>query len=271
MRNNKEFDELFKINKSLWDKKTAIHVNSDFYDNARFMEGKNSLDPIVLSHLPEIKGKKILHLQCHFGQDSLSLARMGALVTGIDLSTTSIKQAKALNSKLGLDVEFIESNVYDIEKHIKGAYDIIFTSYGAICWLPDLDEWASLINKYLKPGGLFYMVEFHPYIYTLDFKTLEIGYPYFNVEQRAYIETETGTYTDFNSDIKAEEAFWLHALDEVFNSLMDQGFELKLFKEYPYSPYNCFEQTRQIEPGKYCIGDFDVPIPHVYAVQFRKK
>lgn len=270
MKNNKSLDQLFCVNKLLWDKKTAIHINSDFYDNKGFLAGKNTLDPLVMKDLPDVKGKSILHLQCHFGQDSLSLARLGASVTGIDISSASIAQAKSMNEQLNLDVTFIECNVYDIEKFLEQPFDIIFTSYGAICWLPDLSEWAKLINKFLKPEGLFYMVEFHPYIYTLDFKTLEISYPYFNIDQTPFIESGTGTYTDFKAELKAEEVFWMHSLDEIFNSLMDQGLRLKLFKEYPYSPYNCFEQTKEIEPGKYCVDKFDVPLPHTFALQFKK-
>lgn len=271
MKKSKELQELFSINKSLWDQKSEIHYSSEFYDNESFIAGRNSLDPIVLKYLPEVQDKKILHLQCHFGQDSISLARMGASVTGIDLSKVSIDLARSLNEKTGMDVKFIESNVYDIREHLDDTFDLIFTSYGAICWLPDLKEWASLINYYLKSGGMFYMAEFHPYIYTLDFKKLTISYPYFNIDQKAYIETETGTYADFAAGINADEVFWLHSLDEVFNSLMETGLELKLFKEYPYSPYDCFEHTREIEPGKYCIGDFGVPLPHTYALQFTKK
>ena len=143
-RNTKNYKEMSKdyleVNKKLWNEKTTIHVGSDFYEMEEFLAGKNTLKPIETPLLGDVKGKSILHLQCHFGQDSLSLARMGAKVTGLDLSDASISKAQELNKKMGLDAKFVCSDVYSAKNHIKEKFDIVFTSYGTIGWLPDLEE-----------------------------------------------------------------------------------------------------------------------------------
>ncbi|MFK7807768.1 MAG: class I SAM-dependent methyltransferase, partial [Saprospiraceae bacterium] len=143
--------DYFDSNEKLWDQKTPIHLKAEFYDMKGFLAGNTSLRKPELDDLPEdfIKGKSMLHLQCHFGQDSLSFARMGAKVTGIDLSGEAINSAKKLNDQLGLDAQFVKSNVYDLKENLGDQqFDIIFTSYGSITWLPDLQKWAALIESY---------------------------------------------------------------------------------------------------------------------------
>ena len=134
--------DYIKINKQTWNNKTDIHIDSDFYDVKSFLEGKSTLNQIELALLGNLSDTKILHLQCHFGQDSLSLSRMGAKVVGVDFSDKAIEKAKAFNTKLGLDAVFICCDVYDIPTHLDEQFDIVFTSYGTIGWLPDLDKWA---------------------------------------------------------------------------------------------------------------------------------
>src|SRR5690606_19279998 len=129
------------------------------------LEGKNTLPEIDIELLGNIKGRSVLHLQCHFGQDSLSMARMGAKVTGIDLSDKAIEEAQKINAVLNLNAKFICCNVYDTLDHINNQFDIVYTSYGVIGWLPDLDKWATIISKSLKPGGKLIFVEFHPVVW----------------------------------------------------------------------------------------------------------
>lgn len=266
-----KYQQFFEINKKLWDQKTDVHVKSAFYDNESFMKGRNSLDNIVMENIGDVKGKRILHLQCHFGQDSISLARLGADVTAIDLSPKSIDFAKKMNEELGTSVTFICCNVYDVLEHVEGTFDMVFSTFGTICWLPDLKEWASIISNKLKPNGKLYLVEFHPTLYMFDFKTAKIKYDYFNNPQKeATMETETGTYTDFNEDMVAEEAFWSHSFEEIFMSLLGQNLQLSLFKEFDYSPYPCFENMKENDKGQHVFGPFDTTIPHVFSVQFQK-
>ena len=152
------------LNKKLWDNKVASHVASDFYDMPAFLDGKNVLKPIELDLLGDINSESILHLQCHFGQDSLCLARMGAQVVGIDLSPKAIQKAQELNEELGLNAQFTCCDVYETRQYVSQKFDTVFTSFGTIGWLPDLDKWAKVIADSLKPGGRLIFVEFHPVV-----------------------------------------------------------------------------------------------------------
>ena len=175
------------INKKAWDNRTKVHVESKFYDVAAFKNGKCSLNPIELEQVGDVQGKSLLHLQCHFGQDTLSWARRGAVVTGVDLSGEAIEQANRLKQALGLKADFIESDVIQFGRENGQQFDIVFTSYGALCWLPKLMDWAQTVAKSLKSGGELHLVEFH------SFNDLLSGYSYFpNAEPD--IEEE-GTYT----------------------------------------------------------------------------
>ncbi len=159
--------------------------------------------------------------------------------------------------------------MYDIENHLNKQFDIIFTSYGTITWLPDLDQWGKLISKFLKPNGKFVFAEFHPVVWMFDDNFDKIGYNYFNVE--SIIETENGTYADRNADISQSYVTWNHSMSEVITSLIDNGMELKQFQEYDYSPYNCFNKTFEFEPKKYRIKHLENKIPMVYSIVAKKK
>lgn len=239
--------EYFSANQSIWNQRTLVHRDSDFYDLAGFKAGATVLTPIELAELGDVKGKKLLHLQCHFGMDSLNWARLGASVTGVDLSDEAIRQARALNEELGLDARFVCCNVYDLAAHLDEPFDIVFTSYGVVGWLPDLERWAGLIARYLKPGGIFYMAEFHPALWMFDDDFTHIKYYYNN---RELIVTENqGTYTDRDADIRGKEYSWNHSLAEVLNALIGAGLEIRLFNEHMYSPYPCFRNMVESAPA----------------------
>ncbi len=262
--------EFFDTNRELWDAKTGVHLQSAFYDLEGFKAGKNSLNQIELDDIgSQIKGSEILHLQCHFGQDSLSMARMGARVTGVDLSPKAIKAANELRDELQLDAEFIVSNLYDLPKHLDRKFDLVFTSYGTITWLPDLQKWANIIAHFLRPGGLFYIADFHPTFYMFDFPSQQIQYHYFNPGQ-PYIEDTQGTYADRDANIQHREYFWTHSLSEVITPLLQAGLELETFKEFPYSPYNCFENMVERPEGGFVFRGPSVLIPHVFSLKMRQ-
>ncbi|MDC7999076.1 class I SAM-dependent methyltransferase [Gilvibacter sediminis] len=257
------------INKASWNTRTAAHVTSEFYDLPGFLKGKNSLNSIELELLGEVKSKSILHLQCHFGQDSLSLARMGAKVTGVDLSDAAIDKARELNSSLGLDAEFICCDLYELPEHLNKQYDIVFTSYGTIGWLPNLDRWASVVNRFLKPGGEFIMAEFHPVVWMYDDDFKGVIYNYFN--DGPIKETSSGSYTDTDHDFEADYVTWNHPLSEVLTALLDQKLSLAVFQEFDYSPYDCFAHTVEVAPEKFQLKPFDNKIPLVYALKCTKQ
>jgi len=258
-----------EINKQSWNNRTDIHIKSEFYDVAGFLKGNTSLMDIELALLGDIRGKSILHLQCHFGQDSISLSRMGAKVTGVDLADRAIENAKKLAAEAHADTTFICCNVYDLPAHCDEKFDIVFTSYGVIGWLPDLNQWAALISHFLKPGGKFILVEFHPVVWMFDNDFEKVAYNYFN--DGPIIETESGTYADRDASIRQEYVCWNHGSGEVINSLISNGLEILSFNEFDYSPYNCFNKTVEIGPKKFRIGHLGNKIPMVFAVEAQKK
>ena len=258
-----------ELNRHAWNMRTTYHVQSSFYHIKEFTKGESSPNAIELTLPGDIKGKSILHLQCHFGQDSLSLARMGAEVTGIDLSDKAIGEAKSLNNQLGLNATFICCNIYNLTQHLHKQFDIVFTSYGTINWLPDLEQWGNIISTFLKRGGRFVFAEFHPVIWMYDNDFEKIDYKYFKADP--ICETETGTYADKNAPIKYESVTWNHSLGEVFQALLSNNLVIKHFQEYEYSPYACFNGTKEIAPGKHVIEKFGDKIPMVYSIIAEKQ
>ena len=254
------------VNRELWDEKTKHHIASAFYnmDKEGFLKGTSSLNDIELQLLGDVRGKSILHLQCHFGQDTLSLARLGAKVTGVDFSGAAINKARELNEQLGLDAEFVCSDVYALADVLDRQYDIVYTSYGVIGWLPDMERWAQTIYKYLKPGGKLVFVEFHPVVWMFSYDFTRVEYAYFNKE--AIIETATTTYADRSAEINKQEIGWNHDLGEVLQALMNAGMSITSFKEYDYSPYNCFKNMVETERGKYMVKGLEGKLPLVYAL-----
>jgi SAM-dependent methyltransferase len=265
----KKEDNYLYINRKAWNQRTEVHINSDFYDMPAFVNGKSSLNEIELALLGDISGRTILHLQCHFGQDTISFSRMGAIATGMDLSDKAIEKAKELSNRLGTQTRFICCDVYDLPNHLDEQFDIVFTSYGTIGWLPDLAKWANVVSHFLKPGGRFVFAEFHPVVWMFDNNFEKVQYNYF--KDQAIIETEFGTYADVTAPLEHEMITWNHALSEVMTALLAKGLEIHSFNEYDYSPYNCFNGTEEFEPGKFRIMHFGNKVPMVYSLMAVKR
>lgn len=258
-----------EINKHSWNNRVDAHLRSDFYDLDGFLKGQSSLNAIELALLGDVKGKSVLHLQCHFGQDTISLARSGAIVTGVDLSDRAIEAATQLARDTHTHASFICCAIYDLPDHLDKTFDIVFTSYGTISWLPDLGQWAEIIARFLKPGGKFVFAEFHPVVWMFDDEFDKVGYSYFNTGP--IIETENGTYADRNAAIRQDYVCWNHGMGEVVNSLTAHGLEIRALNEYDYAPYNCFRHAVEVAPKQYRIAHLGDKIPMVYAIEARKK
>lgn len=255
-------------NRLNWNENTPIHQQSDFYNVDEFKKGKSTLNSIELQAIGNVNGKSLLHLQCHFGMDSLSWARNGAEVTGVDISDASIKVAEGLASELNIKAKFIRSNIYDLDQNLDGDYDIVFTSYGTIIWLPDLDKWASIVAAFLKPGGTFVIVDFHPFIWTLDSKMEKFQYSYFN--RGVITETESGSYADPHSGIENTSHTWNHSLSELIQSLISNGLVIQEFEEYPYSPYNITPNMIKVKEGEWQINGMEGMLPITYMIKATK-
>jgi len=259
-----ELDYIGK-NRQSWNDRVDVHIQSDFYDNERFLKGKSTLNSIELRLLGDVTGKSVLHLQCHFGQDSISLARMGASVTAVDLSDRAIEKGRLFAERTGVSVDFICCDVYDLPNQLGGQFDIVFTSYGTIGWLPDLDRWGAVVSHFLKPGGRFVFVEFHPVVWMFDDDFVQIAYRYSSSE--AFVETQSGTYADRAAPLETQYVCWNHGIGKVLQAIVNAGLELRSFEEFDYSPYNCFQHTVEYEPGKFRIAHLGSKIPMVYALE----
>ena len=268
------YQSYFEENKQAWNKRTAIHKDSAFYDLDSFKKGKSSLNKIELEELGDVKGKTILHLQCHFGMDTMSWAREGAIVTGVDLSDEAINLAKEINTELNLNAKFICSNIYDLADSSKvpplegfreAGFDIVFTSYGTIGWLPDLDKWAEIVSYFLKPGGIFYIADFHPALWMMDENFEKVKYNYFNTE--VITEEISGTYTDRNAPIKSVEHGWNHPFSEIIDALVKYKLQIVQFNEFSYSPYNCFNNLEQGADGMWRIKGMNEKMPMMYSIK----
>jgi 2-polyprenyl-3-methyl-5-hydroxy-6-metoxy-1,4-benzoquinol methylase len=251
--------DYININKQAWDKRAKTHLGSTFYDVAAFLNGKSSLNSIELDQVGDVEAKKLLHLQCHFGQDTLSWARQGAQVTGVDLSTQAIEEAEILKDKLGIKATFIAKDIYQFGRENNEHFDIVFTSYGVLCWLHDLKDWAKTIANALVDGGEFHLVEFH------SFNDLLEGHSYFP-QSEPDVEEE-GTYTENCDGTKSTTLTWAHSLSEVINALIQAGLSIECFKEYAYSPYNCIEGMEYVSGQGYQVLHKGQQVPLLYSVK----
>ncbi|MGX9460471.1 class I SAM-dependent methyltransferase [Shewanella sp. A14] len=247
------------INKHAWNQRTKIHLDSAFYDLDAFIQGQSSLNPIELEQVGDVHNKSLLHLQCHFGQDSLSWARLGANVTGVDLSSESIAKAKQLAIQMQLPATFINQDIDQFGATNTQQYDMVFTSYGVLSWLPDLNRWAQTVARALRSGGELHLIEFHP------FNDLLSGYSYFPQSQPD-IEDEV-TYTENHNDQIETVVTWPHPISEVISALIYAGLNIESFNEHQYSPYNCSEGLEYVEEKGYQLRHKNNPIPLIYSIK----
>ncbi len=266
-------DDYMNTNKELWDKLANIHHDSEFYDVKGFLEGKQTLDPIELEELPDLTGKHLLHLMCHFGMDTLSLARLGAQVTGIDFSSKAIDLATALAKTAGIDAKFVCSNVYDTRKVLKEKFDFVYTSAGVLTWLPDIEEWAKVVSESLKSGGSFYIREFHPFSYIFndeDPKDLQVKYPYFQGKDPIMFENE-GSYADENAETGVMKTYeWNHPISKIISSLIDAGLRIDFFHEFDVTTYKAFPFMIKKENGRFVLPKDGDKVPLMYSIMATK-
>ncbi|WP_299570376.1 class I SAM-dependent methyltransferase [uncultured Shewanella sp.] len=266
--------DYLSVNQHAWNERAKIHFDSSFYDVPSFIAGKSSLTEIESAELTNVADKSLLHLQCHFGLDSLSWARKGAVVTGVDLSETAIKKAEELATECNIAAEFVCSDVYSYTAKRQHSFDIVFTSFGVLCWLPCLTLWAQVISDNLKTGGTFYMAEFHPVQDVLE------GYPYFHKPEPDVVVE--GSYTQAEDSAIESEAevttenekqtmvTWAHSLSEVINALIQAGIRIDAVNEFPFSPYNCFENLVEKQSNQFHSMVKGQSIPLVFSIKGTK-
>lgn len=234
-------DEYMRANLDWWDEAVAVHAKGDTYLLESFKAGMSKLKYLEREEVGEVAGKSLLHLQCHFGMDSLSWARLGAKVTGVDFSGKAIELATSLSEELGLDATFVQSDVYDLPQVLAGTFDIVYTSYGVIGWLPDLLPWGKIIAEYLKPGGFFYIAEAHPFIWIFDDTSpdFQVATSYFSREPIG--GEEEGTYADRSAKLVHTVTYgWNHTLSEIFTALISAGLRIDFLHEFPFCAWENF-------------------------------
>jgi SAM-dependent methyltransferase len=230
----------FKANEALWNAWTAVHSAGDFYDLEGFKAGGVRIRPYEIEMIGDVAGKSLLHLQCHFGIDTLSWARLGAEVTGADLSPDAIELARSLADELGFPAaRFVRSNLYDLPDALAGEFDIVYTSRGVLGWLPDIRGWARVVAHFLAPGGTFFITEIHPVAQAFENDgvgpgELRLAYPYWEHVEPLTFEVK-GSYADPTADVgDLTEHGWDHGLGEIVTALIDAGLRIETFVEHPF-------------------------------------
>ena len=260
-------------NLKFWDSIVQEHVQSDFYNVPGFLKGESSLDSLELEVVGDVSSQTLLHLQCHFGLSTLSWVRLGAIATGVDFSPAAISAANELSEQSGLCARFIESNIYNISSNLDEKFDIVFASYGVLCWLPDLTNWAKQIAQCMKIGGRFHLVEYHPLMTALDAgpgNDIVLKNSYFN-EGVEILEAQ-GSYATPESSIKNHTYEWSHSIGEVITSLLEAGLHLDNFVEYPYATDGGFvSYLRKSDDGKWRAPDHKWGVPLSYSLSVSKK
>ncbi len=255
-------------NKKWWNAVTPIHSRSKLYDLPGFKKGKSSLESIETQEVGNVRGKTMLHLMCHFGMDTLSWAREGAIVTGVDMSDNAITLAKKLRREIGVPATFICSDIFKLTNVMDKKFDIIFTSYGVLCWLSNIKKWGKIINHFLKDDGMFYIADLHPFcnILSHDFK---IFYKYF--DKGPYIDDSEGTYADWSAPVKGITYEWSYTISDVVNALIEQGLKIEYVHEFPFTMYDQFPGfMEQNGKGQYVLKNKKNQIPLLFSLKATK-
>ena len=264
-------DRHTKANLKVWNSLVGINLKSKLYDLDGFKSGKSSLPSIQVKEIArEIIGKSVLHLQCHFGMDTLSLARLGAKkVTGVDFSPVAISKARELARELGLEkkARFVCSDVYNLQNTIATKFDFIYTGGGALFWLKDLDRWGEIIAGLLRPKGLFYIMEYHPFSNTFDEDAIEprFRYPYFH-GSRAIVNKFHGTYSEPDSDFEGEEHNWGFGMGELLGSLINAGLRVRYLHEFTTVGYKRFPFLKREKDNRWGWKNPKITVPLEFSV-----
>jgi SAM-dependent methyltransferase len=265
-----------EINGAYWDERVAAHAASPDYGLERFADDPAFLSDVVRFDIPrlgDIRGLDTVHLQCHIGTDTISLARLGARVTGLDLSAPALEVGRGLAVAAGVDVRFVQSELYAAAEVLgESAFDLVFTGIGALCWIPDIRAWADVVSSLLRPGGRLHIREGHPVLWSLaDARAdglLVVDLPYFE-RPEPVVWDEDGTYVEtdtvFSKNVTHE---WNHGLGEIVGALLANGMQLTLLEEHDSVPWEAFPgQMKDVGGGEWRIADRPERLAHTYTLQ----
>lgn len=267
-------DERIKLNMEWWNEAAPIHAASRYYDVRGFKSGRLTLNSIERAALGEVSGKSLLHLQCHFGMDTMSWARLGARATGVDFSENAIDIARGLNDETGLGVRFIQSDVYDLPNVLDEKFDIVYSALGVLCWLPDVERWAKVAANHLKPGGTLFLMDGHPVHHMFqsaedsdsDASDLRVHSGYWHGEDGAMYPGDEPSYASGEVVIVGDTWEWQHTLSSVINAVIGAGLRLTGFHEHPESTYAAISGMTKGDDGWYRLPDGAPEVPMLYSL-----
>jgi SAM-dependent methyltransferase len=267
-----EFEQAERNNQQLWDEIAPVHFNA--YAEVQILrDGGIVLDEIELREIGEVRGKSLLHLQCHIGTDSLSWARQGARVTGVDFSAKSIALARQLAQELGLQATFMQSNVYALRELLHEKFDIVYTSRGVLCWLRDLDEWARIVAHFLKTGGIFYIMESHPFLNIFEETSpgeLTIVNPYFHRPQPTVWDGDDPDYADETYIPQHASYEWFWSVGEILNALLRAGLQVEFFNEYERLFFKLYPGMLSVARDWYALQQYSGKLPLLFTLRAKK-
>ena len=261
-------DRWTETNRAWWDERAPLHAAGGFYDLERFRHRGSTLRPFERHELGDVAGKNLVHLQCHLGLDTLSWARLGARVTGLDFSAPAVGAANALAADLALDASFVEGDVHDAPDLLGRTFDVAYTGVGALCWLPDIPRWAGIVARLLRPGGVLYLVETHPMSDILGDDDLVARYPHFTREP---IREETaGSYAEPDAATSANETFsWIHPLSRVIDALLGAGLAIERFAEHDFTAFRRWPFMLDAGDGVFRMPPGMPSLPLLYSLLAR--
>jgi SAM-dependent methyltransferase len=268
---NDRREEWREANRAHWDERVPIHVSGESYDVVGFKARQERLRPFEISEVGDVSGKDLLHLQCHFGIDTLSWARRGARVVGLDFSLPAIVEARELAAELALNAEFVHSDVYDAPHALEERdFDVVYTGLGAFYWLPDIRRWARVVASLIRPGGFLYLLEFHPFSFVFGDEDLTVTFDYFHREE-PYVWEEPGTYADLEAETVHNRTYeWNQTLRVVVSAVIEAGLILEFLHEQDYTLFPRWPFLQKPGSDTYRLPEGMPSLPLIYTLQARR-
>jgi SAM-dependent methyltransferase len=267
-------EEWVELNRRWWDERAPVHAASEFYGLDAFLDDPDAttLRPFEIEEVGDVAGRTLVHPQCHFGMDTLSWARRGARVTGIDFSEAAVATASAAAGRAGLEAEFQVGNVYDAVAIVGGrTFDIVYTGLGALNWLPDVERWAQVMAALAAPGGMLYLAEFHPVCNIFGDDDLTVEYPYFHDRDSPLTFDEAGSYVEVEVATEHNRTVeWSHGLGEVVSAVIDAGFAVELLHEFDYTLFRRWPFLVRTDRDTYRLPDGVPALPLMYSLRARR-
>jgi ubiquinone/menaquinone biosynthesis C-methylase UbiE len=269
----------YEHNQAFWDEVTPVHVTSDYYQLDKFKRGDDILHKFIVDEVGDVSGLSMLHLQCHFGLDTLNWARKGVIPTGVDISGASIERARELSVELGITASFVQANVLEMGDRFDSQFDRVFTSIGSLCWIGDMAAWGKAVARALKPGGQFYIAEFHPVLDTLqqsrpitESSAAYPTYPYFGngVALRFDPEGDDSDYAEASFTSEETTFEWFHPMSEIIEALIAAGLAIQRFREHPFVTYKARQGMVQGDDGLWRLPPDVVPLPLMFTLTASK-